>query len=195
MIKARQLFGVACVLVLGAVPAWAADPAAPKDTAIAVTDMAYAKATVVNIKKKEREVTLRDDQGQEMAVVLGPEVRNFNQIKKGDIVEVEYHRAAATMLEKASETNVAGQATTIERAPAGAKPGAVATHTSSIVATVLDIDQKNRRITLQGPRGGVVTVDVPASMTAFDSLKKGDKVSAVYSEAVAISVKTPPKKK
>jgi len=40
-----------------------------------------------------------------------------------------------------------------------------------------------------------VTVAVPADMKTFDSLKKGDKISAEYAEAVAISVKTPAKKK
>jgi hypothetical protein len=71
----------------------------------------------------------------------------------------------------------------------------MATHTKSIVATVIEIDAGKRLLTLEGPKGGVVTLKVPADMTAFDSLKKGDKISAVYSEAVAVTVKTPPKKK
>jgi hypothetical protein len=40
-----------------------------------------------------------------------------------------------------------------------------------------------------------VSVKVPDDMKSFDSLKKGDKISAMYTEAVAISVKTPAKKK
>ncbi|MCK7582063.1 MAG: hypothetical protein MZV65_44960 [Chromatiales bacterium] len=104
-------------------------------------------------------------------------------------------QAAATALEKASNTNVAGQQSAVERAPAGSKPGMAAMQTSSIVADVLDIDRKNRLVTLQGPKGGIVTVKVPAEMKTFDSLKKGDKVSAIYSEAIAVSVKSPAKKK
>ena len=194
--KAKYSFCAVFAAVLAAAPAvtLAADPATTKEGAIVVTDSAYAKATIVDIKKKERKLTLRDERGNELVVVAGPEVRNFAQIKKGDIVEVEYHRAAATKLEKASDANIAGKAETIERAPAGAKPGMVATQTSSIVATVLEIDQKNRLLTVQGPQGGIVTVKVPADMKAFDSLKKGDQISAVYSEAIAISVRTPTKK-
>lgn len=197
MSKANLLFGVALVVCVAAAPAIspAAEQAASRGGAIVVTDSVYAKATVTNIKKKEREITLRDEQGAEFTVVAGEEVRNFAQIKKGDIVEVEYHQAAATALQKASEATVAGQAATIERAPAGAKPGMRAMRTSSIVATVLEIDQQNRLLTLEGPKGGIVKVAVPAEMKAFDSLKKGDKISAVYTEAVAISVKTPAKKK
>lgn len=197
MIKTGHLYGIAFAAVLAATPAMtlAADPAATKGSAIVLTDSVSAKATIVDIKKKERALTLRDEQGAEFVVIAGEEVRNFAQIKKGDIVEVDYRRAAATALEKASDATTAGQATTVERAPAGAKPGMLATQTSTIVATVLDIDQKNRVVTLQGPKGGVVKVAVPADMKTFDSLKKGDKVSAIYTEAMAISVKTPPKKK
>lgn len=184
-------------IVLAATPAVtpAAEKGSTKNGAIVVKDSVYAKATIVGIKKKERELTLRDETGAEFVVTAGKEVRNFAQIKKGDVVEVEYHRAAATMLEKASEANVAGQASTIERAPAGSKPGMRAMHTSSIVASVVEIDAKNRLLTLQGPQGNIVTVKVPVEMKAFDSLKKGDRISAVYSEAVAVSVKTPAKKK
>jgi hypothetical protein len=197
MIKAGHLYGIALAAVLVATPTLtlAAEPAAAKGGAIVVTDSAHAKATIVDIKKKERALTLRDEQGAEFVVIAGEEVRNFAQIKKGDIVEVDYRRAAASALEKASDATVAGQTTAVERAPAGGKPGMMAMQTSTIVATVLDIDHKNRVVTLQGPKGGIVTVAVPADMKTFDSLKKGDKVSAVYTEAVAISVRSPAKKK
>ncbi|HYA37432.1 MAG TPA: hypothetical protein VEI74_04085 [Candidatus Methylomirabilis sp.] len=196
MIRALHLFFIAVAVVFATAPtvSLAAEQDAAKNRAIVVTDSVSAKVTVVGIKKKERELTLRDESGSEVVVVVPKEVRNFPQIKKGDILEVEYHRAAATQLEKASDTNAAGQATAVERAPAGAKPGMWAMHTRSIVATVLEIDAKTRLLTVQGPQGGIVTVKVPADMKTFDSLKKGDKISAVYTEAVAISVKSPPKK-
>lgn len=197
MFKISHLFYVAAAAVIAAAPvaSMAAEKDAAKSGAIVLTDSAYVKATIVNIKKKEREIILRDEKGVEHVMIAGDEVRNFDQIKKGDIVEVEYRVAAATALEKASDTNVAGQTTAVERAPAGAKPGIAVVKTRSIVATVLEIDAKNRLLTAQGPKGGIVTIKVPAEMKAFDSLKKGDKISAVYSEAVAISVKSPAKKK
>ena len=190
MTKILQLLFIAAAVAFAAAPAvsLAAD-------AIVVSDAVYAKATIVKVDKKTRELTLRDEQGHEEVVVASEEVRNFDQIKKGDVLEVEYHRAAASALQKVGDTTAAGQSTDVQRAPAGAKPGMVAMHTSTIVATVLEIDAKNRLLTVQGPKGGIVTVVVPADMTAFDSLKKGDKISAEYAEAVAISVKTPAKKK
>lgn len=185
-----HLLSIAVAVVFATVPAvsMASDP-------IVLSDSVYLKATIVNVNKKERKLTLRDNSGTETVVVAGDEVRNFDQIKKGDVLEVEYHRAAATTLQKASDTNAAGKTTQVERAPAGAKPGMMAMSMSTIVATVLEVDLKNRLLTVQGPKGNIVTVVVPADVTAFDSLKKGDKISAEYGEAIAISVKTPAKKK
>lgn len=162
---------------------------------IVVSDAVSANVTIVDINKKDRKLTLRKEDGAEVVMIAGEEVRNFDQIKKGDIVEIEFVRAAATALEKLSDTNIVSKTTEVARAPAGAKPGAAATQTSSIVATVLEIDTGKRLLTVQGPRGGVVVLTVPAEMTLFDSLKKGDKISAVLTEAIAISVRSPEKKK
>jgi hypothetical protein len=188
MIKAMHLFYAALALVFASSLSVAAEP-------IVLSDSVSATATIVKVNKKTRELTLRDEKGAETVMVAGAEVRNFDQIKKGDVLEVEFHRAAATTLQKASETNIGGQSTDVERAPAGSKPGMVAMQRNTIVATVLDVDTNNRLLTVQGPRGNIVVVKVPADMTAFDSLKKGDKISAEYAEAVAISVRTPAKKK
>lgn len=163
--------------------------------AIVVSDAVSAKVTIVDINKKDRELTLRDEDGVETTMIAGEKVRNFDQIKKGDIVEIEFFRAATTALEKLSDTNIASETTDVVRAPAGEKPGGAAMHTSSIVATVLEIDTGKRLLTVQGPRGRVVVLTVPAEMTLFDSLKKGDKISAVLTEAIAIEVRSPEMKK
>ena len=189
MTKSLQLLFLAAAVALAAAPA-----VSRADDPIVVSASVSAKATIVKVNKKTRELTLRDEQGHEETVVASKEVRNFDQIKKGDVLEVEYHRAAASMLQKVGDTTAAGQSTDVQRAPVGAKPGMVAVHTSTIVATVLDVDTANRLLTVKGPRGGIVTVEVPPDMKAFDSLKKGDKISAEYAEAVAISIRTPEKK-
>lgn len=171
---------------------FAAGEAAPTK-AMVITDTVTAQATIIDVNKKDRRIKLKDQKGEEFEVIAGDEVKNFAQIKKGDILEVEYRRAAATRLDKADD-RAGAAAQTIEAAPLGAKPGVVATSTSTIVATVLEIDTKKRLLTAQGPKGGIVTIEVPADNKNFDKLKKGDRISAVYTEALAISVRTPTKK-
>jgi hypothetical protein len=198
MIKNTHIIYLAAALVFATAPvvSMAAEPAASTPAgALVLSDSVSAKATIVNINKDTRELTFRNERGEEMKLIASDEVRNFAQIKKNDVVEIQYKVAVATVLEKVSDTNVAGEATVVDRAPLGGKPGMAAMHTTTIVATVLEIDKKYRLLTAQGPKGGIVTVQVPADMKSFDSLKKGDKISAVYSEAVAISVSTPAAKK
>ena len=185
-----HLLSISVAAVFAAAPAvsMAADT-------IVLSDSVSVKATIVKVDKKKRELTLRDEHGTDEVVAVSDEVRNFDQIKKGDVLEVEYHRAAASALQKVGETTSAGQTTEIQRAPAGAKPGMTAMTMSTIVATVLDVDLAGRLLTVKGPKGNVVTILVPADMKAFDTLKKGDKITAEYAEAVAVTVRTPAKKK
>ena len=162
--------------------------------AVVISDTVTAQATIVGVDKKDRRITLRNQKGEEVEIIAGDEVRNFDQIKKGDIVDIEYRIAAASRLEKADKVTAAVNAQTLERAKAGDKPGMMATNTQSVVATVLEVNKKERLLTAQGPRGNIVTVKVPADIKAFDALKKGDQISAVYSEALAISVRPAAKK-
>lgn len=197
MIRSKSLFPLILAAAFAPMPVFADESGNDMeagDGAIVLTDTVAVTATILDINKPEREITLRDEDGTEYVMEAGEEVRNFDQIRKGDVVVVEYHRAIASALEKMSDVNVASQANELARTPAGSKPGLMAMQTSSIVATVLEIDKPHRLISVQGPRGGIAIVSVPADITAFDSLEKGDRISAVMSEAVAISVHSPDSK-
>ena len=61
---------------------------------------------------------------------------------------------------------------------------------STITATVEAIDHGNRTVTLKGPKGNYVTIDVPASVTRFDSIKVGDKLTATYYENIVLNVQS-----
>jgi Cu/Ag efflux protein CusF len=53
------------------------------------------------------------------------------------------------------------------------------------------IDKTNRTVTLKGPRGGTVTLDVK-DPTKLDTVAVGDPVVAAFIEALALQVKTVP---
>ena len=55
------------------------------------------------------------------------------------------------------------------------------------IATVTAVDQKNSTITLKGPGGNVVTLNVQ-NPDQFKVVKKGDQVEVTYTEALALSV-------
>lgn len=59
---------------------------------------------------------------------------------------------------------------------------------SSVTATVEAIDSANRVLTLKGPDGSLVDVDVPASVKRFSEIKVGDRLTIRYTEALVVKV-------
>jgi hypothetical protein len=57
--------------------------------------------------------------------------------------------------------------------------------------TVEAIDHQARVLTLRDEKGKLVTVDVPASVQRFDTVKVGDKVTATYYDNVTVRLKKP----
>jgi hypothetical protein len=150
-------------------------------------------AQVVSIDKATRTVTLKGPKGNVVDVVAGDEVRNFDQIKLGDFVVVRYAQALTLELRKAKGPT--GDVTVSEqtaRAKPGEQPAAAGARQVTAIATVTAVDPKKKTITLKGPRGNVVTLDVQ-NPDQFKVVKKGDQVDVTYTEAVALSVEPAPK--
>jgi hypothetical protein len=154
---------------------------------------AELSAQVVAIDKASRTVTLKGPKGKVVDLVAGDEVKNFDQIKLGDFVVARYAEALTLELKK---TKVKAGEPTVTEAAARAKPGerpagAVAREVTAI-ADVIDVDAKKSTITLKGPRGNVVTLNVQ-NPDQFKVVKKGDQVEVTYTEALALSVEPAPK--
>jgi Cu/Ag efflux protein CusF len=141
-------------------------------------------------------VTLQGKDGESVELVVGPEAKNFDQVKKGDEVTFEYLESVAVVVTpKGATPPAAGQAAYVETAKPGEKPHGRAVQTTTITATVEAIDYKARTVTLKGPAGNVRTFTVGPEAKRFDEVKKGDQVTLNVTEAVAISVSKPEKKK
>jgi hypothetical protein len=119
---------------------------------------------------------------------VGPEVKNFKQIKTGDKVTVDYYEATAIYVRKPDEPPFAQGASGVQVAAPGERPGAVAVNTVEMRARVEDIDYKNRTITLGGPQQKTATLDVDESVKRFSEIKKGDEIVVRHTEALAIKV-------
>jgi Cu/Ag efflux protein CusF len=152
-----------------------------------VVNTVSSSATVTGIDAANRNVTLTASDGTKTTVKCGPEVRNFNQIKMKDRVNVVYTEELAVFLGGGSQPDAA---TAVALAPVGAKPGAVTAQTVQITAKVTSIDLATRKVTLQLPDGAWKTVTAGEQIDLVN-VKLGDTVTARYTEAVAITVETP----
>lgn len=158
-----------------------------------VTHTATVRASVVvtDIDKATRKLTLKNAAGQLSEMIAGDDVRNFAQIQVGDQVNVEYVKSMTLELKKhgTAEPSSGG---IVDRAPLGNKPGGIVAHQVTIVADVTDVNPGNKTITLKGPKGNIVELDV-TNPDQFKVVKVGDQVEVTYAEAMAIAVTPAPK--
>ena len=150
-------------------------------------------ATITAIDKATRDITLKGQQGKEVTLTAGPDVKNFDQMKVGDQVNAQYVEALTLELKKGGGMAVAR---TTQDAAAGAKPGekpaGAVGRQVTIVADVIAVDPAKQTITLRGPQR---TVDlVVADPAQFKLIAKGDQVEAKYTQALAIAVEPATKK-
>lgn len=153
-------------------------------------------AVVTDIDVKNRLVTLKDSDGNEETIQVGPEVQNLPQVKKGDEVIVTYYESVVFQLYKPGEAKPgAGAAEVVGRAEPGEKPGAVGAEAMTIVATVTKVNKTGPKpsITLKSKEGKVVTLPV-RDASRLEPVKVGDLLEITYKHALAVAVETPPTK-
>ena len=198
--KTRWTLALALIATTFAAAAFAQKPDAAGGAVVTsepgratVVRAAEISAQVVGIDKATRTVTLKGPKGNVVDVVAGDEIKNFEQIKLGDFVVARYAEALTLELRK---TKVEAGDVAVREGAARAKPGerpAVAgAREVTAIADVIGVDPKKSTITLKGPRGNVVTLNVQ-NPDHFKVVKKGDQVEVTYTEALALSVEPAPK--
>jgi Cu/Ag efflux protein CusF len=153
-----------------------------------------ATATVQKIDKKTRVITLKKETGEIVDITATEEVRNFAQIKVGDIVTTKLTNTLDIRLVK-DGSNEVGHAVqeTSSRAKLGDKPQGTVTRTMAARAKVTKIDPKTQTITLEGQNQ---TLDVAIKdPEQFKLIAVGNMIDMVTTQTLAISVAAAPKKK
>jgi len=164
----------------------AAAPAAP---AVGVTETTTMTARVQAIDLKTRKVTLKPKNGKAFTIQVSEDARSLPQVRVGDTVVAKYTEAVAVDINRDTSTGgITSRKESVSgtRAPLGAMPGGTVRNTVEIIANVLAIDAKTRRVTFQGPEN-TLTVKVPAEVK-MNKLEVGDQVRLTYVEELAISV-------
>ena len=165
-----------------------------EETGIAATgDTAIAVNVITDIDKDSRAITLKDEiSGEKWIFNAGPEVKNFDQLKRGDLVIAEYYEGLAIALEpKGSGLEARVTETDVDAAEPGEKPGVSVTQATYVAAVVKNVDAELGAVTLEGPE---------ASLTLFagdgvdvSGIEVGQEVEALYIQSYTISVEPAPK--
>lgn len=163
--------------------------AAEPEAAVAVAGVAMA--TVQEVDQESRKVTLRDPEGNLTTFMAGPQVRNLAQVKKGDVVLMEYYEGFAIRLDpKGDGAESRTDDLDVKMAAKGEKPGVVVTETVDVVAVVKAVDNETRTVTLEGVEATVVLG--VAEDIDLDKVKVGERVEAAYVSQFAVAVEPSP---
>lgn len=159
---------------------------------VTLADAVKATATVESIDAAKRLVTLKNAEGTTLVVHAGPEVKNFAQIKVGDLVVVTYLEALTLELKKGGGAmRQKTERETTAAAKPGERPAATGGRQVTVIADVIAVDAKRQTVRLRGPTR---TVDLKVrDPEQFKLVSVGDQVEATFTEAAAISVEPAPK--
>jgi len=181
---------LALTLAAGAGVAFASppDPKRSETAGVVVT----VEGKVVDINTPNRLITVQGPDGNKVEVHADETVRNFDQIHKGDVVALDYLRAVTVDIQPAGSAKPGAYIKQDEKVgKLGEKPKVGAAEVVTVLAPIRAIDTKNNTVTVEGPRGNVVTLDVrkPEYQARLKNLKVGDMLRIAFTEAAALEVR------
>jgi Ni/Co efflux regulator RcnB len=146
-------------------------------------------ATVESIERSSRAVTLKEENGEYVEVIVPADIKRFDTLKVGDKITAKYYENVVLRLklpgEKSKDTDTAAITP-----GTGAKAGGTAATQRTITATITHIDSKLPSITFSGPNGWKYSSRVE-DKAALAKVKVGDRVDITWTVAVLISAESP----
>ena len=146
-------------------------------------------STVEEVNRKDRLITLKDADGDLVTVKAGEEVRNFDQISKGDLVTVTYYQSTAVdvITPEARPKTEVGAA--MARAENGEKPAGMLVSQVRKTVKIISVDPYKKAISFRDESGWrEVSMNRPELEHYLEELKDGDTVEVIFTEAIAVSV-------
>jgi hypothetical protein len=153
---------------------------APADQPLTRAQSVEARA----IDPATRTVTLKTEAGESVPVQAGSAVKNFDQIKVGDIVKATYTESIAFQV--VPEGTAGGAAASANRIPGGAEVGQ--TVTTSFKVSSVDPATNVMWVTLEDGSTKKIQVQDPKAQERLKTLKPGNVVSVTYTESMALQL-------
>ncbi len=159
---------------------------------IGQSDSITISATVRSVDPATRGITLVGPASNTVSVVAGPQVINFDRIKAGDRVTVQYQESVSYVLSPPNAKAPANSLTAAAvGAPKGAMPAGGAAARTVVTGLVVGLDASNHTLQMVALDGGAIhTLHVvsPEGQQNFHLVKVGDRITEVTTQAIAAVV-------
>jgi hypothetical protein len=178
---------LAVPLLCGSALAQTSEPVSSTDT-----ERVTATAQVVAVDPATRVVALKTEDGDVIDVTVGPEVRNFAQIKPGDGIVVTLQRSLTyTVSPKGTKLPSLQVVDRAGRAKPGEKPAGVVSRSTSLTGIIVGVDPSAHTISLVGQSGGpvhVFEVHNPERQAYLPKIAVGSLLTVTYAATVALDI-------
>jgi len=166
-----------------------ATPAPPEPPVVASTTREMV-AAVDRVDARTRTIVVRGPDNKPQTLQLGPEVRNFDQIRRGDRVRLHYEEAVAVRMAARGSRMEPESMVGAARAEPGARPAAGTIAATRAQVRITALDTANNRVSFVGPSRveRTVVVRAPELQAFIKTLSVGDRVDVAIAEAIAIRV-------
>lgn len=165
--------------------AWAQQPKTAWTSSLIKTT-----ATVTAIDAAKREITIKGDHGP-VTVQVGPEVKNFSNLKVGDQVKVSYYQGTAAQIVKGGKTVTDPAVSTFASGNSpGMKPAGQVGASATVTVKIQDINLPTNTVAFTESNGTtrIVEVKSPEMQQFIRTLKRGDTVQVTFTDSVAVEV-------
>jgi hypothetical protein len=170
-------------------PSGGAEPAAAKDkTQVAsAAQVVSTTGTIQSVDRDKRTVVLKKASGDEVKVQVPPDMAAFDQIKKGQKVDLTYYDSIGVSVLPPGAT---APSTETRTAVEPAQQGGVVGRETTVAAKVAKVDTKNNSVELKLANGQMQKVNIsdPELQKKLADLKTGQTVTVTYTEAVAATL-------
>jgi len=179
----RQLVILAVATMVSS--AWAQQPGGAYTSTLTRT-----RATVTAIDPATREVTIQGDHGP-VTIQVGPDVKNFNNLKVGDRVNISYYQGTAAQLVKGGKTVKDPAVSTFAQGNSpGLRPSGLVGASATVTVKIQDVNLPTNTVAFTRSDGTthIVQVKSPEMQSFLRELKRGDTVQVTFTDSVAVEI-------
>jgi len=179
----RQLVILAVATMVSS--AWAQQPGGAYTSTLTRT-----RATVTAIDPATREVTIQGDHGP-VTIQVGPDVKNFNNLKVGDRVNISYYQGTAAQLVKGGKTVKDPAVSTFAQGnSSGLRPSGLVGASATVTVKIQDVNLPTNTVAFTRSDGTthIVQVKSPEMQSFLRELKRGDTVQVTFTDSVAVEI-------
>jgi Cu/Ag efflux protein CusF len=143
--------------------------------------------TVQKVDTDKRKMTMKLDNGKRTTLKVDKRVKDLDQFKPGDRVQLSYTEEIIAMADRSDEGAAAlAKYGAIAVEPEGDNTALVKVDTTQIRGKIVSVDPKKRRLTFEDPDGKKRTMTLSNRIKDLDQFKPGQTINMAITDEMVV---------